>query len=105
MAHWEHREEPRWKDFRFNQPYAKGLAQILEGVEIPPGLGDAGHAAPRAGHAAPRAGSEATCGRREDVQGEEERRRDRAERLAPDLLLSLPYLFNLSKGGAREAPT
>ncbi len=28
MAHWEHRSEPRWKDFRFNQPYAKGLARL-----------------------------------------------------------------------------
>src|SRR5579864_8015133 len=28
MAHWEHRPEPRWKEFRFNQPYAKGLARL-----------------------------------------------------------------------------
>ncbi len=28
MAHWEHRDEPRWKDFRFNQPYAKGLERL-----------------------------------------------------------------------------
>jgi len=32
MAHWEHRKEPRWKDFRFNQPYAKGLKRLKEDV-------------------------------------------------------------------------
>jgi len=32
MAHWEHRPEPRWKDFRFNQPYAKGLRRLREDV-------------------------------------------------------------------------
>src|SRR5215470_10648193 len=32
MAHWEHRPEPRWKEFRFNQPYAKGLARLKEEV-------------------------------------------------------------------------
>jgi hypothetical protein len=32
MAHWEHRDEPRWKDFRFNQPYAKGLARLKDEV-------------------------------------------------------------------------
>ena len=32
MAHWEHRPEPRWKDFRFNQPYAKGLARLRDEV-------------------------------------------------------------------------
>jgi hypothetical protein len=32
MAHWEHRSEPRWKDFRFNQPYAKGLKRLREDV-------------------------------------------------------------------------
>jgi len=32
MAHWEHRPEARWKDFRFNQPYAKGLARLREEV-------------------------------------------------------------------------
>jgi hypothetical protein len=32
MAHWEHRVEPRWKDFRFNQPYAKGLRRLKEDV-------------------------------------------------------------------------
>jgi hypothetical protein len=30
MAHWEHRPEERWKDFAFNQPYAKGLARLRE---------------------------------------------------------------------------
>jgi hypothetical protein len=28
MAHWEHRSEPRWSEFKFNQPYAKGLARL-----------------------------------------------------------------------------
>lgn len=32
MAHWEHREEPRWREFQFNQPYAKGLARLREEV-------------------------------------------------------------------------
>jgi hypothetical protein len=32
MAHWEHRPEPRWKEFRFKQPYAKGLARLKEEV-------------------------------------------------------------------------
>jgi hypothetical protein len=32
MAHWEHRDEPRWKEFRFNQPYAKGLARLRDEV-------------------------------------------------------------------------
>jgi hypothetical protein len=32
MAHWEHRPEARWKDFRFNQPYAKGLKRLREEV-------------------------------------------------------------------------
>src|SRR5580692_11689876 len=32
MAHWEHRDEPRWKDFQFNQPYAKGLARLKQDV-------------------------------------------------------------------------
>src|SRR5689334_7502854 len=30
--HWEHRPESRWKDFRFNQPYAKGLKRLREDV-------------------------------------------------------------------------
>ncbi len=32
MAHWDHRTEPSWKDFRFNQPYSKGLARLNEEV-------------------------------------------------------------------------
>lgn len=32
MAHWEHRDEPRWPEFRFNQPYAKGLARLKDEV-------------------------------------------------------------------------
>src|SRR5579863_7504688 len=32
MAHWEHRPEPRWKNFRYNQPYAKGLKRLKEEV-------------------------------------------------------------------------
>ncbi len=32
MAHWEHRDEPRWKSFKFNQPYAKGLKRLREDV-------------------------------------------------------------------------
>jgi hypothetical protein len=32
MAHWEHRPEPRWADFKFNQPYAKGLARLKDEV-------------------------------------------------------------------------
>jgi hypothetical protein len=33
MAHWEHRDDaPRWKEFRFNQPYAKGLARLKRDV-------------------------------------------------------------------------
>jgi hypothetical protein len=32
MAHWEHRDEPRWRDFKFNQPYAKGLARLKNEV-------------------------------------------------------------------------
>lgn len=30
MAHWETRPEPRWKAFRFHQPYEKGLARVRE---------------------------------------------------------------------------
>jgi hypothetical protein len=26
--HWDHRPEPRWGEFRFNQPYAKGLERL-----------------------------------------------------------------------------
>jgi hypothetical protein len=32
MPHWQDRPEPRWKDFRFNQPYAKGLKRLREEV-------------------------------------------------------------------------
>jgi hypothetical protein len=32
MAHWEHRDEPRWREFRFNQPYARGLARLKDEV-------------------------------------------------------------------------
>lgn len=32
MAHWEHRDEPKWKEFHFNQPYAKGLKRLREEV-------------------------------------------------------------------------
>ncbi len=32
MAHWEHRPEPRWKDFHFNPPYAKGLDRLRREV-------------------------------------------------------------------------
>ncbi len=32
MAHWEHRDEPRWKQFKYHQPYAKGLARLRHEV-------------------------------------------------------------------------
>lgn len=32
MAHWEHRPEARWKEFRFNQPYARGLQRLRQEV-------------------------------------------------------------------------
>jgi hypothetical protein len=32
MAHWEHRPEAKWKEFRYNQPYAKGLKRLKEEV-------------------------------------------------------------------------
>ena len=32
MAHCEHRDESKWKDFKFNQPYAKGLKRLKEEV-------------------------------------------------------------------------
>jgi hypothetical protein len=32
MAHWEHRPEPSWQHFKFNQPYAKGLQRLREEV-------------------------------------------------------------------------
>jgi hypothetical protein len=30
--HWEHRDEPKWSAFEFNQPYAKGLKRLREDV-------------------------------------------------------------------------
>jgi hypothetical protein len=32
MAHWEHRPEPRWKEFKFRQPYERGLKRLKEEV-------------------------------------------------------------------------
>jgi hypothetical protein len=32
MSHWEHRPEPKWQRFQFNQPYAKGLKRLREDV-------------------------------------------------------------------------
>ena len=32
MAHWEHRPEAKWKQFKYNQPYAKGLKRLKEEV-------------------------------------------------------------------------
>jgi hypothetical protein len=32
MSHWEHRPEPSWKAFHFNQPYQKGLTRLREEV-------------------------------------------------------------------------
>src|SRR5579859_6628699 len=32
MAHWEHRPEPKWKQFHFRQPYEKGLKRLREEV-------------------------------------------------------------------------
>src|SRR5262245_58760218 len=32
MAHWEHRPEPKWGAFAFNQPYAKGLERLKRDV-------------------------------------------------------------------------
>src|SRR5438552_2980944 len=32
MAHWEHRPEPKWKQFRYRQPYEKGLKRLREEV-------------------------------------------------------------------------
>jgi hypothetical protein len=32
MAHWDHRPEPRFRDFQFNQPYATGLQRLKEEV-------------------------------------------------------------------------
>jgi hypothetical protein len=42
MSHWENRAEPKWKAFRFNQPYAKGLArlksEVLEKTDFDPAV-------------------------------------------------------------------
>jgi len=32
MSHWQHRPEAAWKEFRFNQPYEKGLTRLQEEV-------------------------------------------------------------------------
>ena len=32
MSHWQHRPEPNWSRFHFNQPYAKGLTRLKEDV-------------------------------------------------------------------------
>jgi hypothetical protein len=32
MTHWEHRPEPKWQKFKFNQPYAKGLKRLKEEI-------------------------------------------------------------------------
>jgi hypothetical protein len=32
MSHWQHRPEPGWKKFEFNQPYAVGLKRLKEEV-------------------------------------------------------------------------
>lgn len=32
MAHWEHRPEPRWREFKYGQPYEKGLRRLREDV-------------------------------------------------------------------------
>jgi hypothetical protein len=32
MTHWQHRPEPAWRGFQFNQPYAKGLKRLKEDV-------------------------------------------------------------------------
>ncbi len=32
MGHWQHRPEPAWKEFHFNQPYEKGLNRLKEEV-------------------------------------------------------------------------
>jgi hypothetical protein len=42
MAHWEHREEDAWKDFKFNQPYERGLRRlrevVIEGTDFDPAV-------------------------------------------------------------------
>jgi hypothetical protein len=32
MAHWEHRPEAHWREFRWSQPYARGLQRLREEV-------------------------------------------------------------------------
>ena len=32
MPHWQHRPEAKWNDFKFNQPYAKGLDRLRSEV-------------------------------------------------------------------------
>lgn len=32
MAHWQHRPEPSWQTFEFNQPYERGLKRLREEV-------------------------------------------------------------------------
>mgnify|MGYP003693705335 CR=1 FL=1 len=32
MAHWSTWPEPRWKEFKFRQPYARGLARLKDEV-------------------------------------------------------------------------
>ncbi len=32
MAHWENRAEPKWRKFKYNQPYARGLKRLKEEV-------------------------------------------------------------------------
>lgn len=32
MSHWQHRDEPEWSEFRFNQPYARGLQRLRDNV-------------------------------------------------------------------------
>jgi hypothetical protein len=32
MAHWQDRPEPRWKEFHFKQPYARGLERLRQEV-------------------------------------------------------------------------
>ena len=32
MPHWDHRPEPKWKQFQFKQPYEKGLRRLKEEI-------------------------------------------------------------------------
>ncbi|RPH82713.1 MAG: hypothetical protein EHM75_12840, partial [Desulfobacteraceae bacterium] len=42
MSHWEHRPEAAWKDFKFNQPYEKGLkrlkTEVLDKTDFDPAV-------------------------------------------------------------------